>query len=78
MLQRAGVSGAKAAPLREQFEKAYGEVIHEKTVGMTLYRLSQDGLVRRDGHTWFLTDPPQGEAVENPGGDTPGSEDLIG
>jgi hypothetical protein len=28
--------------------------------------------------TGFLTAPPQGEAVENPAGDTPGSEDLIG
>ena len=37
---------------------------------MTLYRLSLDELVRRDGRTWFFV--PQLEETKNPGADTPG------
>jgi hypothetical protein len=59
------------------FERAFGETIHEKTVGMTLYRMSKDGLVTRDGHTWFITQPPKCSNVVNPGGDTPGSDQLF-
>jgi hypothetical protein len=69
-LVAAGGSGTKAAAIREFYERTYGKPIHEKTVGMTLYRLQNDGLVRRDGHTWFLA-PPKAE-MENPGGETPG------
>ena len=39
--------------------------MHDKTVGMTLYRLSKDGLARRDGRTWFYVAPK--EETENPG-----------
>ena len=49
----------------------YRGEIHEKTVGMTLYRLLQDKLVRREGHTWFLVPQPIAE-TKNPGGETPG------
>lgn len=77
-LRLAGGEGAKAANLREMFERASGETIHEKTVGMTLYRMSKDRLVTRDGHTWFIADTPKGAEVVNPGGETPGSDDLIG
>ncbi len=58
--------------MREFIEKTYGETLHEKTVGMTLYRLSQDNLVHRDGHTWFFGPPPPAE-TENPGVAAPGS-----
>jgi hypothetical protein len=57
-LKLAGQTGCKAAPLRELFESTTGQIIHEKTVGMTLYRLLKDGLVHRNGHTWFFGPPP--------------------
>jgi hypothetical protein len=69
-LQAAGSKGAKAIELRAFFEETYGIKIHEKTVGMTLYRLSRDHLVRREGRTWFIA-PPKAEAM-NPGAATPG------
>jgi len=75
-LQLAAPLGRKAADLRAFIEKTYGEMIHEKTVGMTLYRLSKDRLVHRDGHTWFFG--PAKVETENPGAATPGLEDLIG
>jgi hypothetical protein len=62
--------GLKAAPIREWFETTFGEQIHEKTVGMTLYRLQKEGLVRHEGHVWFLV-PPKAE-TGNPGAVTPG------
>lgn len=74
-LRQAGEGGAKAADLREYFERTYGVIIHEKTVGMTLYRLSKDMLVHRDGHTWFFG--PSKAGTENPGGGTPGPEGLV-
>jgi hypothetical protein len=69
-LRAAGDKGAKAADIRDYFERTYGEVVHEKTVGMTLYRLLKANQVRRDGHTWFFG-PPSAE-TKNPGGETPG------
>lgn len=65
----------KAAELREYIERTYGEIIHEKTVGMTLYRLSKEGLVRRDGHNWFLG-TVQAE-TGNPGVVAPGVDELF-
>jgi hypothetical protein len=69
-LKVAGSEGSKAAPIGEFYERTFGRIIHEKTVGMTLYRLQKDGLVRHEGHTWFLA-PPKAE-TGNPGADTPG------
>jgi hypothetical protein len=69
-LKAAGEKGAKAAEIREYFERTFGEVVHEKTVGMTLYRLLQAKQVHREGHTWFFG-PPSAE-TKNPGGETPG------
>jgi hypothetical protein len=68
-LQEAGAEGSKAAPIQAYIESTYATKIHDKTVGMTLYRLMKEGLVRRDGHTWFIAP----EAV-NPGAATPGSD----
>jgi len=45
-------------------------------IGMTLYRLSQDGLVRREGRTWFFV-PSQAAETKNPGGDTPGLIEML-
>jgi hypothetical protein len=69
-LREAGPEGMKAADIRKFIENAEGRQVHEKTVGMTLYRLSTEGIVRRDGRTWFLVSPA-GDA-ENPGAGTPG------
>lgn len=69
-LRAAGDKGAKAADIRDYFERTYGEVVHEKTVGMTLYRLLKANQVRRDGHIWFFG-PPSAE-TKNPGVGAPG------
>jgi hypothetical protein len=43
---------------------------------MTLYRLSKDNLVRRDGRIWFYVPSVEGE-TKNPGGGTPGLIDRV-
>lgn len=70
LLQTAGAQGMKAADIREYLERTYSLVVHEKTVGMTLYRLSKSDLVHREGFTWFFG--PQTAETKNPGGDAPG------
>lgn len=67
-LRSTGTSGIKAAEARAHVEGLLGRKLHPKTVGMTLYRLAEKGLARRDGHTWFAV--PE---TANPGGDAPGS-----
>jgi hypothetical protein len=52
-LKEAGESGSKAAPIQAFIQATYGQAIHDKTVGMTLYRLQRENLVRREGHIWF-------------------------
>lgn len=74
-LRDAGAKGAKAADIRDYFERTYGQVVHEKTVGMTLYRLLQANQVRRDGHTWFFG--PAVAETKNPGGETPGLDEML-
>jgi hypothetical protein len=59
--------GANARSIRQYIERLRGTKLHEKTVGMTLYRLSQEGLARREGRIWFFV--PE---AKNPGGETPG------
>jgi len=74
-LREAGKEGSKSAPIRRYIERVYDDKVHEKTVGMTLYRLSKQGLVRREGQTWFFV-PPEEAETENPGAATPGSENV--
>lgn len=76
-LQQVHPKGAKAADLRQYLEQAYAMKLHEKTCGMTLYRLSQEDppKVRRQGHTWFFV-PPVAE-TKNPGGDAPGLSQML-
>jgi hypothetical protein len=72
-LKEAGDEGTKARPIRAFVEDKLGRELHAKTVGMTLYRLSKEGLARSEGHTWFLV---EAEAeTGNPGAVTPGSKD---
>jgi hypothetical protein len=59
-LQQAGKAGIKAAEIRE-FLGAQGVELHEKTVGMTLYRLSKEGRARREGRTWYSAVADDGE-----------------
>ncbi len=70
LLEGVGSAGMKAERIRDYLDRTYGLAVHEKTVGMTLYRLSRDGLVHRVGHTWFFG-PSKAEA-ENPGVEAPG------
>lgn len=63
----------KAAMLQEMIELTTGLKYHEKTAGMTLYRLSQEGLARREGHWWYFV-PEDQQNKENPEeGDQPKS-----
>ncbi len=52
-LKIAGSGGSDAATIRS----ALPQGLHEKTVGMTLYRLSKSGMARREGRTWFYVEP---------------------
>jgi hypothetical protein len=70
-LKRAGNSGTRTSAIRQVVESILKKPTHEKTVGMTLYRLSKDGIARREGQTWFFV--PAGGGTKNPGGSTPGS-----
>ncbi len=67
--------GQKVGPIKKYIETTYSTQLHEKTVGMTLYRLSKDNLVHRKGQTWFYVPQagltPTADA-ENPGAQTPG------
>ena len=72
-LKVASAEGSKAAEIRRYIFKTYKADIHEKTVGMTLYRLQKEGVVRREGHVWFLAS----SEARTPDGDTSGIEDLL-
>ena len=45
--------GAQVPAIKNYLAQTFKIETHEKTPGMTLYRLSKDELVRRDGRTWF-------------------------
>jgi hypothetical protein len=66
-LAAAGDKGDKAANIRKFIADEYSTEIHEKTVGMTLYRLLKRREVHRQGHTWFIV-----QETVNPGAVTPG------
>jgi len=51
-LDDAGEQGVKANEIRDYVEDNYPDGFHQKTIGMTLYRLAKEGLARRDGRTW--------------------------
>jgi hypothetical protein len=74
-LRSSATHGLKAAPIQRYIENTYAATLHGKTVGMTLYRLSQEKLVHRVGQTWFygpaLDESPPVES-ENPGVSPPG------
>ncbi len=51
--EKAHPNPIKAADIRHQLA-ASGHIIHEKTVGMTLYRWSEKGCTRREGRDWYF------------------------
>lgn len=53
-LEVAGPVGTKAKFIRSYIEQTLNTAIHEKTVGMYLYRLLKDGKARREGVRWFF------------------------
>ena len=74
-LKAAGDAGHKASEIQALIEGRRKTKLHPKTAGMTLYRLSQDGLARRDGRTWFFVSAVGG--TKNPGGGAPGSSNVF-
>lgn len=66
-LQAAGAAGNTAAAIRKYIEDVRKTKLHDKTVGMTLYRLSQDGLARREGRTWFFVQEAKNPSAEDAG-----------
>jgi hypothetical protein len=67
LLNEAGAKGTTASTVREAIEKSRGAELHYKTVGMTLYRLSQEKLARREGRTWFAVPETANPGVAAPG-----------
>jgi hypothetical protein len=65
-LKDCGAAGAKVSEVKGHLSKAYGLETHEKTPGMTLYRLLKDGKARRDGRIWFYVDTAMSVKTENP------------
>jgi hypothetical protein len=68
--------GATAREVRAHLLSAHGIETHEKTPGMTLYRLLKDGLVRRKGRTWFAVPVLDQDENEAPSGETAGASDA--
>ena len=69
LLEEAYPAPMKAAQIRQKIESEQGIKYHQKTAGMSLYRLSQDGIVQRKGTDWYLIPPEQRlvhEDKENP------------
>ncbi|TDI55855.1 MAG: hypothetical protein E2O94_07665 [Alphaproteobacteria bacterium] len=56
-LQKIYPRGLKATHIRALAQSHYGITAHEKTAGMTLYRLKKEGLVRRNGFYWYSMAP---------------------
>ena len=64
----------RASELRKAILDLFGLELHEKTVGMTLYRLMKEGWVTRQGADWFYNQN-HGVTAANVYG-PPGSEDA--
>lgn len=63
ILKRAYPNSMRASDLGAQIEQATGATFHEKTAGMTLYRLAQDGVARRKGWNWFYVPEAERKVV---------------
>lgn len=67
-LRQSGDNGILASEIKE-FVAAQGIETHEKTVGMTLYRLSKEGQVSRIGRTWFYAEKQDDGGKDDPAED---------
>ena len=52
--KKAHPNPVRAGLIQKALEAERGEKVHYKTVGMTLYRLSIDGLMKRNKYDWFF------------------------
>lgn len=57
-LEAAYPTPMRAANLKRIIEQELGREVHYKTPGMTLYRLAEQKLVRREGRDWHLVRLP--------------------
>ncbi len=73
-LKAAAEEGTKAAPIQKYITETYSRKIHDKTVGMTLYRLKLEGLAHKRGIVWFFG--PGLAGTKNPGVAAPGPFNL--
>ncbi len=64
ILREAYPRTCKAADIQEQAEERVGREFHPKTAGMTLYRLSLEGLVERVGRAEWQYVPQEDEGSE--------------
>lgn len=76
-LQGLGDAGANVGQVRRHLTDAYGLSVHEKTPGMTLYRLLKDEMVRREGRTWYYAKASSGNNEDGAhGGQTARASDF--
>ena len=72
----------RSADLRAHLMNIFGREVHEKTIGMTLYRLLKLGLIRREDRDWFFVPPEERntDLTSNLPDDLPDAdeEDLVG
>ncbi|TBX81895.1 hypothetical protein E0I74_04935 [Rhizobium laguerreae] len=61
-LRKASSHGTTAREIIDTLRKE-GIEMHDKTVGMTLYRLSREERARRDGRRWFTSDTTEGDLM---------------
>lgn len=54
----------RASALRKLYQDKFGPELHEKTIGMTLYRLSRKQALRRRGIDWYFVPETERTAQE--------------
>ena len=72
-LQTRGMEGARVGVIKEYIQKTYDIEMHDKTPGMTLFRLQKQNRVVRHGRIWFFVPAAKSGEAETPGADTPGT-----
>jgi len=72
-MRSVGEDGANVRDVRNHLASAYNLEVHEKTPGMTLYRLLKEGLVRREKRVWYAREPAVEKEIE---ASSNGSEDA--
>lgn len=61
----------RAAALRRAFEEMSNKTVHDKTFGMSLYRLSLEGVMKREGNAdWYFV--PEDQREQMPSAPEPG------